>query len=189
MKRHVQIEYDDAPPRVRAIYDEVKSLTGAPDVPNVFKALGTNENTLFAAWSKLRFTVLTGEVPMLLKQLVLFNISARARNDYCTALHGNLALSLDKTLTCDELLRMSRGDMIRRLPRSYQAAIDTVTKAALNAETVAADELPLDVRLQDEGFSEREVDELLGLASLGAMMNTITSIFEIPLEQPFPPTA
>ena len=187
MKRQVHVEYADAPPRVQAIYDEIKNLTGAPDVPNVFKALGTNENSLFAAWTKLRFTVLTGDVPMLLKQLILFNISARARNEYCTALHGNLALNLDRTLTCDELLRMSRGDVIERLPRSYQVAIETVTKAALEGESVAAGELPVDSRLRDEGFSEREVDELLSLASLGTMMNTITNIFEIPLDQPFPP--
>ena len=189
MKRHIHVEYQDAPPKVQAIYDEIKSLTGAPDVPNVFKALGTNENTLLAAWSKLRFTVLAGDVPMLLKQLVLFNISARAHNEYCTALHGNLALSLDKTLSCDELLRMSRGNVIERLPRSFQVAIDTVTRAALNADVLASDELPLDSRLREEGFSEREVDELLGLASLGTMMNTITGIFEIPIEQPFPPLA
>ena len=189
MKRQVNVEYADAPPKVRAIYDEIKNAIGSPDIPNVFKALGTNENTLFAAWEKLRFTVLTGDVPLLLKQLILFNLSARAHNEYCTALHGNLAMNLDKTLTCDELLRMSRGDVIERLPRSYQVAIETVTKAALEGESVAAAELPIDSRLRDEGFSDREVDELLGLASLGTMMNTITNIFEIPLDHPFPPPA
>ena len=187
MKRQVHIEYADASPRVQAIYDEIKNVLGAPNVPNVFKALGTNENTLFAAWTKLRFTALTGDVPMLLKQLILFNIAARSSNEYCTALHGNLALSLDKTLTCDELFRMSGGDVIERLPRSYQVAIETVTKAALEGESVAGGELPVDSRLRDEGFPEREVDELLALASLGTMMNAITNIFEIPLDQPFPP--
>ena len=189
MKRQTHVEYADASPSVQTIYDEIKSVTGAPDVLNVFKALGRNENTLFAAWTKLRFTVFAGDVPMILKQLVLFNISARARNEYCTALHGNLALSLDKTLTCDELSRMSQGDVIERLPLSYQVAIETVTKATFEGESVAAGETPLDARLRDEGFSEHEVDELLALASLGTMMNTITSIFEIPLEQPFPPVA
>jgi len=187
MKRQVHVEYADAPPRVQAIYDEIKNVTGAPDVPNVFKALGKNENALFAAWTKLRFTVLTGDVPMLLKQLVLFNISARAHNEYCTTLHGNLAMNLDRTLTCDELLRMSRGDVIERLPRSYQVAIETVTKVALDGDSAAAGELPLGARLRDEGFSEREMDELLSLASLGTMMNTITNIFDIPVDQPFPP--
>jgi alkylhydroperoxidase family enzyme len=187
MKRQVHVEYADATPRVQAIYDEIRNVTGAPDVPNVFKSLGKNENALFAAWTQLRFTVLTGDVPMLLKQLILFNISARARNEYCTALHGNLALNLDRTLTCDELLRMSRGDVIDHLPRSSQAAIETITKVAFEGESVAAGELPLESRLRDEGFSEREVDELLSLASLGTMMNTITNIFEIPVDQPFPP--
>ena len=187
MKRQINVEYADASPQVQAIYDEIKSVTGAPDVLNVFKALGTNENTLFAAWTNLRFTVLTGDVPMLLKQLILFNISAQAGNNYCTALHGNLALSLDQTLTCDELLRMTRGDVIERLPRSYQLAIETVTEATREPASAASGESPLGSRLQDEGFSEREVDELLSLASLGTMMNTITSIFEVPLEQPFPP--
>ena len=46
MKRQVNVRYADAPPKVQAIYDEIKNVLGAPDIPNVFKALGTNENTL-----------------------------------------------------------------------------------------------------------------------------------------------
>ena len=78
MKRRSVVEYAEASPQVRAIYDEVKKVIGAPNVPNFLKALGVNENVLRATWAKLRYAVLAGEVPMLLKQLILFNISVRA---------------------------------------------------------------------------------------------------------------
>ena len=186
MKRQTIVEYAEASPETRNIYDEIRRVMRVPDVPNFLKALGTNENVLRATWAKLRYTVLTGDVPALLKQLILFNISFRSGNKYCTALHGHAALSLDETLTCEDLMNMTRGESIEQLPRSYQVAIETVTRAALEPSSLAAEDLDFERRLRDEGYVDREIDELLAQADFAVMMNTITSIFDIPPERPFP---
>ncbi len=90
---------------------------------------------------------------MLLKQLVLFNISSRAGNHYCTALHGHAALELDKTLTCEDLIRLTEGEALVQLPRSYRVAIEIVTRAALEPLILAAEDFDFERDLQDEGFS------------------------------------
>jgi alkylhydroperoxidase family enzyme len=106
MKRRTLIEYDDASPEVQAIYDEIMNTMGSPAVLNFLKALGNNQHVLRGVWCLLRETVIEGEIPALLKQLILFKISIIAGNEYCTALHGHAALNLDPTLTYEHLVSL-----------------------------------------------------------------------------------
>lgn len=121
MKRAVLVQYDDASPEVRAIYDEIMEVTGKPDVPNIMKALGTNEVSLRAVWEMFRNTVIEGEVPSLLKELILFRVSIHAGNEYCQALHAHAACTLDPTLSYKDLRAMAEGESLETLPASFQA--------------------------------------------------------------------
>ncbi len=187
MKRHVLISYADATPGVKAIYDEGMAVMGLTEVPNWMMSMGTNEYVLKANWEKFKHVVLTGSVPMLLKQLILFVISINTGNRYCTAAHGHAALSLDKTLTYQDLLSLAEGRAYGTLPKSFQVAIEVVTRAALHPKDVAGELFNFEDRLRDEGFTEQEVDELMAQADFGVMMNTITAILDIPVDQEFPP--
>ena len=187
MKRTTLIEYEDATPEVRAIYDEIMETIGSPTVLNVLKALGHNENVLRAVWSMLKFAHVQGEVPALLKELILFRISVEAGNRYCESLHGHAALNLDPTLTYDDLIALSEGQARDKLPTSFQAAIDIVSRAALDPKSVVDEEFDFEEQLRDEGFSESEIDELLAQGYFGVMMNMLTDAYDIPREQPFPP--
>ena len=187
MKRRVLISYADASPGVQAIYDEGMALMGLAQVPNWMMAMGTNEYVLKANWEKFKHVVLTGSVPMLLKQLILFVISINTGNCYCTAAHGHAALALDTTLSYQDLLSLAEGRAYTTLPRSFQVAIELVTRAALHPQDVADELFDFEDRLRDEGFTELEVDELMAQADFGVMMNTITAILDIPVDQEFPP--
>jgi alkylhydroperoxidase family enzyme len=171
MKRRTLVEYEDASPEVQAIYEEIREAMGSPAVPNFLKALGNNENVLRAIWQVTKNTMIEGEIPSLLKQLILFKISIKAGNEYCTALHGHAALNLTK------------------LPASFRVALEIVTQAALQPKSVADEDFDFEDQLRDEGFSEREIDELMAQAYFGVMMNTLTDSFDIPWESPFPPEA
>ena len=186
MKRRITVEYTDAAPAVQAIYNEGMQLMGLTSVPNWMKAMGNNEFILKANWEKFRHVVLEGSVPQLLKQLILFKISINVGNRYCTAAHGHAALSLDKTLSYEDLLSLAEGKSNSTLPRAYQVAIEIVTRAALNPKLVASKDFDFEERLRDEGFSEHEIDELMAQADFGVMMNTITDILDIPPDKEFP---
>jgi alkylhydroperoxidase family enzyme len=186
MKRQTLVEYKDASPEVQAIYDEVMEVVGSPDVFNFLKAFGDNEKVLLAFWSMLRYTLLEGEVPALLKQLILFRVSVEYGNTYCASLHGRTVLRIDPTITYDELIAMSRGENMD-IPASYAVAIDLVTRLALQPKTVQADDFDFEEQLRDEGFSEQEIDELISIAGFGVLLNTMTDIVHIPSEAPLGP--
>jgi alkylhydroperoxidase family enzyme len=187
MKRSTQVEYDDASPEVRAVYDEIMDTMGSPEVLKFLKALGHNHHVLRAVWSMLRETVIEGEIPALLKQLILFKISITAGNEYCTSLHGHAALNLDPTLTYDDLVALSGGACTANLPPSFPAAIDIVSRVSLDPKGVENEGLAFEEQLRDEGFSESEIDELLAVGFFSVLMNMLTDTYDVPWESPFPP--
>ena len=184
MKRQTHVEYKDASPEVQAIYDEVMEVSGSPDVFNFLKAFGNNEKVLRAFWSMSRYTILEGNVPALLKQLILFRISVEYGNTYCASFHGRTILRVDPTITYDELIAMSDGRNLV-IPASYRVAIKTVTQMALRPKTVEAEDF--EEQLRDEGFSEQEIDELISVAGFAVLVNTLTDIIHIPTEEPLRP--
>lgn len=187
MKRKSLIEFEDASPEVQAIYDEILDTMGAPGVLNFLKALGQNPHALRALWSMLRETIIEGEIPALLKQLILFRISITVGNHYCTSLHGHAALNLDPTLNYEDLVALSEGACSAELPASYMTAIEVICRASLDPKSVADPEWRFEDQLRDEGFSESEIDELVTIGLFGVTMNMLTDIYDIPWEEPFPP--
>ena len=186
MKRTSLLEYEDASPEVRAIYDEIMDTMGSPSVLNFLKTLGHNPHVLRAVWSMLKETVIEGEIPALLKQLILFKISINAGNEYCTALHGHGALNLDPTLTYDDLVALSGGECSANLPPSFPVAIEIVSRASLDPKSVEDSDWDFEDQLRDEGFSDSEIDELLAVGFFSVMTNMLTDTYDVPWEKPFP---
>lgn len=187
MKRTSIVDYEDATPQVQAVYDDVMETLGTPKALNVLMALGHNPQVLGAVWSMLKNTLVEGDVPALLKQLILFRISIHTGNRYCTSLHGHAACNLDPSLTYDDLMALAEGEATDRLPASFQVALDVVSRAALESKSVADEGFDFEEQLRDAGFSESEIDELLAQAYLGVMMNMLTDAYDVPWEEPFPP--
>ena len=189
MKRSTIIPYEQASRAVQDIYDEIMETMGEPAVPNIFKALGNNERVLRAVWSMLRGTLIEGEIPPLLKQLILFRISVHAGNRYCEALHAHTACNLDPTFTYDDLVALSEGKDLEKLPSSFQVAIEVVSRAALKPKSITEEDFDFEERLRDEGFTEEEIDELMAQAYFGVMMNLVTDAYDVPVDAPWPAAA
>ncbi len=186
MKRKTLVEYDDASPEVQALYDDIMSTMGVPGVLNSLKALGHNPIILRGVWTMLKSTLIEGEIPELLKQMILFKISVIAGNEYCTSLHAHAALNLDPTLTYDDLKTLIDGECSANMPPSYSVAIDIVSRVSLESKTIGDEEWDFEEQLRDEGFSEREIDELLAVGYFSVMMNMLVDAYEIPWEAPLP---
>lgn len=187
MKRNTLMEYEDAPPAVQAVYDEIMETMGSPTVLNSLKALGNNPTVLRGVWSMLKATLIEGEIPELLKQLILFKISIVAGNEYCTSLHAYAALNLDPTLTYDDLVALSGGQCSANLPPSFPVAIDVVSRASLEPKSIKDPGWVFEDELRDEGFSESEIDELLAVGYFSVMMNMLIDAYDVPWEAPYPP--
>ncbi|MCX7374684.1 MAG: carboxymuconolactone decarboxylase family protein [Alphaproteobacteria bacterium] len=81
------IEYADASPEVRAVYDDIKATRGVPDVNNFWKALATHPSTLAATWERLKQVMAPGALDPLTKEMLYLAASATAGCQYCVASH------------------------------------------------------------------------------------------------------
>ncbi len=81
------IDYADAAPEVRAVYDDIKAARGVADVNNFWKALAVHPPTLKRTWESLKQVMAPGALDPLTKEMLYLAASASAGCAYCTASH------------------------------------------------------------------------------------------------------
>ena len=81
------VEHADAPPEVRAVFDDIKRTRGVPDVNNFWKALAVHPPTLARTWDSLKQVMAPDALDPLTKELLYLAASATAGCAYCTASH------------------------------------------------------------------------------------------------------
>lgn len=173
------VEYDQASEEVKAIYDETMKQMGIPFVLNWFKCQGSNPTLLRGNWEKLKATMLMGSLPFILKQLIIYNISQKKGCTYCAHAHGIMADSLSRTLTTTEDFIPTQNIDSNYIPSSYKTAIRIVTQCALSPQKTTENDFE---ELRDEGYSDDEIQELMGLADLTNMLNTMADISGIKID-------
>ena len=82
------VEYAEAPPEVRAVFDDIKQTRGVPDVNNFWKALAVHPPTLARTWESLKEVMAPGgALDPLIKEMLYLAASMAAGCAYCTASH------------------------------------------------------------------------------------------------------
>ncbi len=81
------IEYADASPEVRAVFDDIKATRGVPDVNNFWKALAVHPPTLARTWESLKQVMAPGALDPMTKEMLYLAVSAAAGCQYCVASH------------------------------------------------------------------------------------------------------
>lgn len=173
------VEYDAASAEVKSIYDETMRELGIPFVLNWFKCQGNNATLLRGNWEKLRSSMLVGNVPFILKQLIIYNISTQKGCKYCAHTHGVIADGMSKMLTGSDTEKLTSNLNSSYIPSAYKTAIKIVTNLALSPKNSTIEDYE---DLRDEGFSDLEIQELMSLADLTNMVNTIADISGIQID-------
>ena len=81
------LEYADAVPEVRAVFDDIKATRGVADVNDFWKALAVHPPTLKRTWESLKQVMAPGVLDPLTKEMLYLAASAAAGCAYCTASH------------------------------------------------------------------------------------------------------
>jgi AhpD family alkylhydroperoxidase len=86
------IEYADASPEVRAVFDDIKAARNLPDVNNFWKALAVHPPTLRRTWESLKEVMApTGALDPVVKEMLYLAVSVTNGCGYCIASHGAAA--------------------------------------------------------------------------------------------------
>ncbi|MBX9701700.1 MAG: carboxymuconolactone decarboxylase family protein [Acetobacteraceae bacterium] len=82
------IEYAEAGPEVRAVFEEIMAARGVPDVNNFWKALAVDPATLRRTWDSLGVVMAPdGALDPLTKEMLYLAASMAAGCTYCIASH------------------------------------------------------------------------------------------------------
>jgi len=81
------IDYADAPPRVRAVYDDIMATRGTDWINNFWKALAHDPPTLERIWGQIKEVMAPGALDPLVKEMLYVAVSATNGCGYCIASH------------------------------------------------------------------------------------------------------
>ena len=120
------IEYEDASPEVRAVYDDIMKTRGTDWVNNFWKALASHPPTLRRTWESLKEVMAPGALDPLTKEMLYLAVSATNSCEYCIASHTAAARKAGMT---DDMLGELMGvvgmaNETNRLANGYRVPVD-----------------------------------------------------------------
>ena len=120
------IEYRDASPEVRAVYDDIMLTRKTDWVNNFWKALAHDPAALQRTWETTKQVMSAGALDPLTKELVYVAVSMSNQCDYCVASH--IAGARSKGMTDEHLKELIAvvgfANANNRIVAGYQVEID-----------------------------------------------------------------
>jgi AhpD family alkylhydroperoxidase len=124
------IEYAQASPDVRAVYDDIMATRKTDWINNFWKALANHPPTLERTWASVKDVTADGALDRLTKEMIYLAVSTTNGCDYCIASHTASARKAGMT---DEMLGelmavVGMANETNRLANGYQVEIDDAFK-------------------------------------------------------------
>jgi AhpD family alkylhydroperoxidase len=81
------IEYRDAPPAVKSVYDDIMKTRGVDWINNFWKALANEPRELKRVWESVKHVMGPGALDPLVKEMIYVAVSSTNGCEYCTYSH------------------------------------------------------------------------------------------------------
>jgi AhpD family alkylhydroperoxidase len=120
------VEYADASPEVRAVYDDILKTRQTDYINNFWKALAHDPATLRRTWESVKQIMAPGALDPLVKEMVYLAVSATNQCGYCIASHTAAARKAGMTdpQFAELMAVVGMANETNRLASGYQIAID-----------------------------------------------------------------
>jgi len=122
------IDYADASPAVRAVFDDIKKTRNVPDVNNFWKYLAHDPVT--RTWESVKEVMAPGALDALTKEMIYLAVSVTNGCGYCIASHSAAARKAGMTEAMfGELMAVTgMANETNRLANGYRVPIDEAFK-------------------------------------------------------------
>jgi AhpD family alkylhydroperoxidase len=120
------IEYADASPEVRAVYDDITATRKTDWINNFWKAIAHDPATLKRTWESIKQIMAPGALDPLTKELIYVAVSVTNNCHYCIASHTASAFKKGMTDAMFQELQAIIGmaNETNKLVIGYQVEID-----------------------------------------------------------------
>jgi uncharacterized peroxidase-related enzyme len=170
------VEESEASGEVSSIYAEAKQLMQIPYVPNMLKGLAISPAALTIYWHAFRAVLLYSTLPQALSAMILYAIAERNHCQYCSAGHEMTCrmLGID-----EEMLDRLVKDLGNVSPERVREIIKFALKVNSDPQSLTSKDYD---RVRAEGVTDEELAEIILLAALGRMGDTLADGLKIEVD-------
>jgi uncharacterized peroxidase-related enzyme len=120
------IEYENASPEVRAVYDDIRATRKTDYINNFWKAMAHDPATLKRTWESIKQIMAPGALDPLTKEMIYVAVSVTNQCHYCIASHTVAAQQKGMTdAMFQELMAVvGMANETNKLVTGYQVEID-----------------------------------------------------------------
>ena len=120
------IEYKDAKPEVREVYDDIMATRKTDWINNFWKALAHDPATLKRTWEDIKQIMGPGALDPLTKEMIYVAVSATNQCGYCIASHTVSAQNkgMSDAMFQELMAVVGMANETNRLAAGYQIEID-----------------------------------------------------------------
>ena len=125
------IEYKDAGPEVRAVYDDIMATRNTDHINNFWKAIAHDPATLKRTWESIKQIMAPGALDPLAKEMIYIAVSVTNQCNYCIASH---TVSAQKKGMTDAMFKelmavVGMANETNKLVTGYQVELDEQFKS------------------------------------------------------------
>jgi len=120
------IEYADAAPEVRAVYDDIMRTRKSDWVNNFWKALANHPPTLARTWESVKQVMAPGALDPLVKEMLYVAISATNGCEYCIRSHtaGARARGMTDAMLGEVMAVVGMANETNALANGFRVPVD-----------------------------------------------------------------
>ena len=124
------IQENEASEKVKEIYEDIKNKRQIKEVPNFWKNLANNPETLERTWHNLQQIMKEGALDSVTKELIYVAVSITNSCEYCIRSHTSAA---KKKGANDQMIKemidvVGLANQNNKLVESYQVEVDKIYK-------------------------------------------------------------
>ena len=130
MKLFKPIKESDASLRVKKIFQDIKKTRKIKSIPNFWRSLAHNPNTLERTWKNLKQIMKKGALDSVTKELIYVAVSITNSCEYCTRSHTYAAKKKGAT---EQMIKemidvVGLANQNNKLVEAYQVEVDKIYK-------------------------------------------------------------
>jgi AhpD family alkylhydroperoxidase len=120
------LDYKDASPQARAVFDDIKATRKVDDVNNFWKYLANDPVTLKRTWESVKEIMAPGSLDVLTKEMIYLAVSVTNGCGYCIASHGAAArkAGMSEAMFGEVMAVVGMANETNRLANGYRVPID-----------------------------------------------------------------
>ncbi len=124
------VEYSEATPAVKAVYDDIMAARKVAAVNNFWKVLAHDPATLKRTWEEVRDVMAPGALDALTKELIYIAVSATNNCEYCSYSHTASARKqgMSDAMLAEVLAVTALANKTNRLANGYRVDVDQAFK-------------------------------------------------------------